>query len=49
MKKQKRKLLLEVDRALSQSLWKQLGILAIVFVVLIIISYVLLAFSGLQC
>lgn len=49
MKRQKRKLLLEVDRALSQSIWKQLGILAIVLVGFIIISYILLAFSGLQC
>ena len=49
MKRQKRKLLLGIDRALSQSFWKQFGILATILIGFIIISYILLVFSVPQC
>ena len=42
----KRKLFYTIDKALSQSFWKQFCILAGIFVISIVVSYVLLAFSG---
>ena len=42
----KRRLFYTIDKALSQSFWKQLYILAGIFVLSMVISYVLLAFSG---
>lgn len=45
MKRQKRKLLLEVDRAMSQNTWKQILILGILLVVSFILSFGLLSIA----
>lgn len=42
----KHKIRMIVDKSLSQGFWKQIGLLAIFVILLLVVSYILIAISG---